>query len=101
MMYAFDPDTGNIVGSKLTTERVGDETALPGLIAEIDTAAGRSLADGAYDGEGISACLAAKLGHDIEIVVPSPKIASRSTDRTMGSNYWGEAPSSKTRQSDH
>lgn len=72
---AFDPDTGDIVGSELTTERVGDETALPDLIAEIDAEVGRFLADGAYDGHGVSACLAAKFGHEIEIIVPPPKNA--------------------------
>jgi hypothetical protein len=72
---AFNPDTGDIVGSKLTTERVDDETALPDLITEIDTAVGRFLADGAYNGEDVSACLAARFGHDIEIIVPPPKNA--------------------------
>ena len=72
---AFDPDTGDIVDSKLTTERVGDETALPELIAEIDTAVGRFLADGAYNGQGVSACLEVKFGHNIEIIVPPPKNA--------------------------
>jgi hypothetical protein len=41
---ACDPDTGDIASSELTTERVGDETAHPELIAEIDTAVSRFLA---------------------------------------------------------
>lgn len=69
---AFNPDTGDIFGSELTTEHVGDETALPELIAEIDATVSRFLADGAYDGQGVSACLAAKFGHEIEIIVPPP-----------------------------
>ncbi len=72
---AFNPDTGDIVGSKLTTEHVGDETALPDLVREIDADVDRFLADGAYDGEGVSACLTARFGHKIEIIVPPPKNA--------------------------
>ncbi len=72
---AFNPDTGDIVGSKLTTEHVGDETALPDLVGEIDADVDRFLADGAYDGEGVSACLTARFGHEIEIIVPPPKNA--------------------------
>ncbi|MEO9778555.1 MAG: IS5 family transposase, partial [Sedimentitalea sp.] len=32
----LDPDTGEIVASELTTEHVGDETALPGLLSKAD-----------------------------------------------------------------
>ncbi len=56
---AFNPDTGDIVRSELTTEHGGD----------------RFLADGAYDGEGVSACLTARSGREIEIIVPPPKSA--------------------------
>lgn len=72
---AFNPDTGNIVGSELTTEHVGDETALPDLVEGIDADVDRFLADGAYDGKGVSACVMAKFGHEIEIIVPPPKNA--------------------------
>ena len=72
---AFNPGTGDIVGSELTTEHVGDETALPDLVGEIDADVDRFLADGAYDGHGISACLTAKFGHDIKITIPPPKNA--------------------------
>ncbi|MFA3918926.1 IS5 family transposase [Ruegeria hyattellae] len=33
---AFDQETGNVAATELTTEHVGDETALPDLIAEMD-----------------------------------------------------------------
>ena len=69
---AFNLDTG---GSKLTTEHVGDETALPYLVGEIDADVDRFLADDAYNGEGVSACLTARFGHEIEIIVPPPKTA--------------------------
>jgi len=72
---AFNPGTGDIVGSQLTTEHVGDETALPDLVEGIDADVDRFLADCAYDGEGVSACLMAKFGHEIEIIVPPPKNA--------------------------
>lgn len=72
---AFDPDTGDIVGSILTTEHVSDETALPDLVGEIDADVDRFLADGAYGGHGVSAYLTAKFGHDIEIIIPPPKNA--------------------------
>ena len=72
---AFNPDTGDIVRSELTTEHVGDETALPDLLGEIDADVDRFLADGAYDGEGVSACLTARFGREIEIIVPPPKNA--------------------------
>ena len=76
----FDPGAGDIVGSELTTEHVGDETALPDLIAEIDTTVSRFLADGAYDGRSVSNCLAIKFGPDIEIIVPPPRNAVPGTD---------------------
>jgi hypothetical protein len=72
---AFNPDTGDIVGSELTTEHVGDETALPDLVGEIDADVDRFVADGAYDGEGVSAYLTARFGCEIEIIVPPPKNA--------------------------
>lgn len=46
----YDPDIGETVASLLTTEQVGDETALPELIAGIENPVSRVLADGAYDG---------------------------------------------------
>ncbi len=71
----FDPDTGDIVASELTTEHVGDETALPGLLAKADAEVERFLADGAYDGQGVYECLASKYGPEIELIIPPPKNA--------------------------
>ena len=59
----------------MTTKHVGDETARPVLIGEIDAGVDRLLADGAYDGGWGAACLAGMLGHEIEIIVPLPKNA--------------------------
>ena len=73
--HAFNADTVDIVGSKLATKHVGDETAHPVLIGEIDAGVDRLLADGAYDGGWGAACLAGMLCHEIEIIVPLPKNA--------------------------
>lgn len=70
---ALDPDSGDILASELTTEHVGDQTALPSLLKRVDAPVARFLADGAYDGSGVSDCLTAAFGYDV--VVPPPKNA--------------------------
>ncbi|MFA3921042.1 hypothetical protein AB1E33_29415, partial [Ruegeria sp. 2012CJ15-1] len=47
---------------KLTTEHVGDDTALPDLLTDVDEDVSRFLADGAYDGLGVVDCLENKFG---------------------------------------
>lgn len=71
----YDPNSGEIVASLLTTDHVGDETALPELIAVIGNPVARVLADGAYDGVGVSNCLTEAFGTDIEITIPPPVTA--------------------------
>ena len=71
----LDPETGDIVASKLATEHVGDETALPELLNDIDADVSRFLADGAYDGQGVADCLIEKFGRGVEIIIPPPKNA--------------------------
>ncbi|MFA3919482.1 transposase [Ruegeria sp. 2012CJ15-1] len=73
----LEPETGDIVTSKLTTEHVGDDTALPDLLTDVDEDVSRFLADGAYDGLGVVDCLENKFGTGIEITVPPPKNAVR------------------------
>ena len=68
----YDPDSGEIVASLLTTDQVVDETALPDLIIGIENPVARVLADGAYDGTGVSDCLTQKFGPDVEIIIPPP-----------------------------
>lgn len=70
---ALDPETGDIAAAELTTERVGDETALPDLLADMGAHVSRFLADGAYDGQGVVDCLVDKFGPGIEIIIPPPK----------------------------
>lgn len=71
----LDPDSGVILASELTTEHVGDETALPNLFGNIDARADRFVADGAYDGTGVSDALVAAFGPEVDIIVPPPKNA--------------------------
>lgn len=71
----IDPQTGDIAVADLTTEHVGDETALPDLLADIDHEVSRFLADGAYDGQAVVDCLIEKFGSGIEIIIPPPKNA--------------------------
>ena len=49
--------SGEIVASLLTTDHVGEETALPELIGWIELPVARFLADGAYDGNDVMDCL--------------------------------------------
>ncbi|MFA3920934.1 IS5 family transposase [Ruegeria hyattellae] len=73
----LDPETGDVVASKVTTEHVGDETALADLLTGVDADVGRFLADGAYDGQGVADRLIEKFGSGIEIIIPPPKTAVR------------------------
>jgi hypothetical protein len=72
---AMDRDSGEIIASLLTTDQVGDETALPELLADIDDPVARVLADGAYDGRAVFACLIERFGPDLEVIIPPPKSA--------------------------
>ena len=71
----YDPNSGEIVASLLTTDHVGDETALPELIAVIGNPVAGVLADGAYDGAGVANCLTEAFGTDVEINIPPPRTA--------------------------
>ncbi len=71
----YDPDSGEIVASLLTTDQVGDEIALPELIAGMEGSVTRLLADGAYDGSGVTHCLEKAFGANVEIIIPPPKTA--------------------------
>ncbi|MEP3331205.1 MAG: hypothetical protein ABJO34_12470, partial [Sedimentitalea sp.] len=81
-------DTGEIVASELITEHVGDETALPGLLSKADADVARFLADGAYDGQGVYDCLAAKYGADIALIVPPPKKCCARRQSSARQAYW-------------
>ncbi|WP_299155105.1 transposase [uncultured Tateyamaria sp.] len=72
----LDPEIGEVVASKLTTEHVGDETALPDLLNDVDVS--RFLSDGAYDGQGVANSLESRFGPGIEVIIPPPKEAVHS-----------------------
>ena len=71
----LDLVSGEIVCSDLTTDDIGDPTALPGLLDQVDGPVALFLADGAYDGDPTSDLLAARFGSTIEVVVPPPRTA--------------------------
>lgn len=71
----LDPETGDVVASKVTTEHVGDETALPELLTDMGADVNRFLADGAYDGQGVANYLIGKFGRGVDVIIPPPKNA--------------------------
>lgn len=71
----LDLVSGEIVCAELTTDNVGDPTALPDLLDQIDGPVDLFLADGAYDGSSTRDVLAARFGSMIEVTVPPPKNA--------------------------
>jgi hypothetical protein len=64
----------------LTKDDVGDPTALPDLLDQIDADVTRFIADGAYDGDPTSALLTDRFGVGVEIIIPPPKTAVLSPD---------------------
>jgi hypothetical protein len=71
----LDLVSGEIVCSDLTKDDVGDPTALPDLLDQVDGPVDLFLADGAYDGEPTQELLAARFGSMIEVTIPPPKNA--------------------------
>ena len=76
----LDLVSGEVVCSDLTTDDVGDPTALPVLLDQVDGSVSHFLADGAYDGEPTSEFLAARFGSMIEVTIPPPKNAKLSSN---------------------
>ena len=76
----LDLVSGQIVCSDLTTEDIGDPTALPGLLDQIDGPVDLFLADGAYDGEPTCTVLTERFGSAIDVTIPPPKNAVLSPD---------------------
>ena len=69
----LDLVSGGIVCFDLTKDDVGDPTALPDLLDNVN-------ADGAYDGDLTSALLIDRFGVGVEIITPPPKTAVLSPD---------------------
>jgi hypothetical protein len=64
----------------LTIYSVGDPTAFPDLLDQIDGDLTRFIADVAYDGAPTNDLLVKLFGVDLEINIPPPKIAALSAD---------------------
>ena len=76
----LDLVSGQIVCSDLTTNDIGDPTALPGLLDQIDDPVEQFLGDGAYDGEQACAVITERFGSAIKVTIPPPKNAVLSPD---------------------
>jgi transposase len=74
----LDLVSGEIVCADLTTDDVGDPTALPGLLDQIDGPVAKFIADGAYDGAPTRDLLETRLGEIVEVIIPPPKTAVQS-----------------------
>lgn len=86
-LMGLDLVTGEIVCSDLTTDGVGDPTALPELLDQLDGDVTRFIADGAYDGDPTSDLPTDRLGSAVEIIIPPPKTAvwsARADDNPTG-----------------
>jgi hypothetical protein len=71
----LDLANGEIICADLILDDVGDPTALPGLLDQVDAPVSQFLADGAYDGAPTTNLLNALFGDPVEIIIPPPKNA--------------------------
>lgn len=71
----LDLVSGEIVCSDLTTDDVGDPTALPDLLDQIGGPVDKFIADGAYDGAPARDLLAERFGAIVDVIIPPPKTA--------------------------
>ena len=71
----LDLASGVIVCAALTHDNVGDSTALPGLLDQLDAPVTGFLADGAYDGAATRNLLRQRYGETLDVVIPPPKDA--------------------------
>ena len=71
----LDLASGAIVCADLTHDDVGDSTALPRLLDQVDAPVTGFLADGAYDGASTRDLLRERYGETLDVVIPPPKNA--------------------------
>ncbi len=64
----------------MTTDDIGDPTALPGLLDQIGGPVDLFLTNGAYDGEPTVEALTERFGATIKVTIPPPKNAILSPD---------------------
>lgn len=79
----LDLVSGEIICSELTTDDVGDPTALPDLLDQIDGTVAKFIADGAYDGSPTRDLPATRLGEIVEVIIPPPKTAAQSPQSAL------------------
>tara|TARA_Y100001951_G_scaffold104244_1_gene115287 strand:- start:881 stop:1858 length:978 start_codon:yes stop_codon:yes gene_type:complete len=79
----LDLASGEIVCSDLTHDDVGDPTALPVLLDQVNGPVSRFFADGAYDGDPTTDLLAARFGSTVEVTIPPPKNATFSPNALL------------------
>jgi transposase len=79
----LDLVSGEIVCSDLTTDDVGDPTALPDLLDQVDGRVAKFIADGAYDGSPTRDLLVERLGEIVEVIIPPPKTAVASAQSAL------------------
>ncbi|MBB6261474.1 hypothetical protein FHS77_002029 [Paenochrobactrum gallinarii] len=79
----LDLASGQIICSDLTTDDVGDPTALPDLLDQVDGNVDTFIADGAYDGTPTSNLLVARFGANVEVIIPPPRTAVSSPQAAL------------------
>lgn len=67
--------SGEILCADLTLKSIGDTTALPKILGQIDAPVALFIADGAYDGAPVSDLVKARYGDQVVIIIPPPKHA--------------------------
>lgn len=71
----LDLVSGMIICADLTTDDIGDPTALPGLLDQISGPAIKFIADGAYDEAPTRNLLDTRFDANLEVIIPPPKTA--------------------------
>jgi hypothetical protein len=75
LYLGLDLMSGEIICSYLTTDKIGDPTALSDLLYQIDVPVNRFIGDGAYDGAPTRHLLETRLGENTEVIIAPPKTA--------------------------
>lgn len=83
----LDLVSGEIVCSDLTADDIGDPTALPDLLDQIETPVAKFIADGAYDGAPTRDLLAERFGENVEVIIPPPKTAVPSPQSVLTPSF--------------
>ena len=90
----LDLASGAIVCAALTHDNVGDSTALPGLLDQLDAPVTGFLADGAYDGSSTRNLLRQRYEETLDVVIPPPKDAvirpQSARDATVRDRHLGQ-----------